>query len=181
MWTNAGGIAGNGIDDDGTGFVDEIHGANLITRSGIPLDDHGHGTHVAGTIGAVGNNGVGVVGVNWQVKMLALKFLSSTGSGNTADAIAAVEYATALKNRGINVVATNNSWGGGGFSTPLYNAIGNAKLAGILFVAAAGNSNNNNDTNPSYPSNYPQANIISVAATDSAGNKAYCSSYVQST
>src|SRR2546422_7906330 len=127
----------------------------------------GHGSHVAGTIGAVGNNAVGVVGVNWTVRLMACKFLSATGSGSTADAIDCLEYVKLMKDRGVNIVATSNSWGGGGFSQALFDAIEAHLHRGILFIAAAGNANpgSNNDTKPFYPAAYYLPNVISVAAT----------------
>jgi serine protease len=165
VFVNPGEIAGNGVDDDGNGYIDDVRGINAITGTGDPMDDNDHGTHVAGTIGAVGNDGVGVVGVNWNVTMMGLKFLSASGSGSTADAIECINYAVAMKNRGVNIRALNNSWGGGGFSQALEDAIRSADTAGILFVAAAGNSTVNNDTSPHYPSSYNVANVLAVAST----------------
>ncbi|MDQ3056325.1 MAG: S8 family serine peptidase, partial [Pseudomonadota bacterium] len=137
-----------------------------------------HGTHVSGTIAGVGGNGKGVAGVCWSgVKLISGKFLGRNG-GTTANAVSAIDYFNDLKSRhGINLVATNNSWGGGGFSQALQDAIGRANTANILFVAAAGNSGANNDTTASYPSNYPNANIIAVAATTSTGALASYSQY----
>jgi subtilisin family serine protease len=136
----------NGLDDDGNGFVDDINGWDCVNNDNNPFDDHFHGTHVAGTIGAVGNNGIGVVGVNWTVKLMALKFLNSSGSGTLADAVECVAYATDFKQRhGTNIVATNNSWGGGGFSSALRNAIIAGADEDILFIAAAGNNGSDND------------------------------------
>ncbi len=181
MWRNPGEIASNGVDDDGNGYVDDLYGINARTgaaQPGNPLDDHYHGTHVAGTIGAVGNNGIGVVGVNQRVKMMALKFLSSTGSGSLSDAIRAIDYATMMKNDyGVNVRVSNNSWGGGGYSAALENAIKRARNAGIIFVAAAGNSSVDTDSEPSYPSGYDVDNVVSVAAIDSSHNLATFSNY----
>ena len=180
VWTNPSEVGGNGLDDDGDGVVDDIHGFNAVANNGDPLDDNGHGTHVSGTIGAVGNNGVGVTGINWNIKIIGAKFLDSSGSGTTAGAINAIDYITRLKNRGVNIVATNNSWGGGGYSAPLQDAISRAGAAGIVFVAAAGNNGQNLDTTPSYPASYSNSNIISVAALDaSTGNLASFSNYGQ--
>jgi subtilisin-like proprotein convertase family protein/subtilisin family serine protease len=165
MWRNPGEVAGNGVDDDGNGYIDDIHGINTIAGSGDPMDDHDHGSHCAGTIGAVGGNGVGVAGVSWNVSMVGLKFLSAAGSGSTADAIEAINYAVALKNRGVNLRVLNNSWGGGGFSQALQDAIATANNAGILFVAAAGNNAGNNDSTPHYPSSYDVPNVLAVAST----------------
>lgn len=169
MWTNTGEVPGNGIDDDGNGVADDVHGANFVptVATGDPMDDNGHGTHVAGTIGAVTNNHLGVAGVNWETRIMALKFLSASGSGTTAGAIRAIEYAIA---NGANIM--NNSWGGGGFSRALEDAIREAHDAGILFVAAAGNSSQNNDTNPFYPASYDVPNVMSVMATDQDDDKA---------
>ncbi|MGH8525496.1 MAG: S8 family peptidase, partial [Gammaproteobacteria bacterium] len=144
------------------------------------LDDHG--THVAGTIGAKGRNGIGVAGVNWNVTIISAKFLGLFG-GTTANAIKAIDYITDLKTRqGLNIVATNNSWGGGGFSQALQDAIERANVANILFIAAAGNGGSdgvgdNNDATSNYPSNYPNANVIAVAAITSTGVKASFSNY----
>ncbi len=181
MWVNPGEIAGDQIDNDNNGVVDDVYGYNAITPTSPPLDDNNHGSHCAGTIGGVGNNSTGVVGVNWNVKMMALKFLSSSGSGSTAGAIAAIDYAVMMKNRGVNLRVLSNSWGGGGFSQSLKNSITAANTAGILFVAAAGNNAANNDITASYPANYPVANIISVAAIDRTGALASFSNYGVST
>ena len=112
IWTNPGEIAGNGVDDDGNGVIDDVHGFNAITNGGNPLDDNDHGTHCAGTIGGVGNNSVGVAGVNWEVSLMAIKFLSAGGSGSTADAIEGIDYAVGMKNAGVNLRVLSNSWGG---------------------------------------------------------------------
>ena len=153
-------LQANMWQDPATGY----YGKNCITGApnpNDPMDDNGHGTHVAGTIGAVGNNGVDVVGVNWQVKIMALKFMGSDGSGTTSDAIDCINYAI---KKGAHII--NASWGGYGYSQALRNAIESAKNAGILFVAAAGNEANDNDLTPLYPASYDLENIISVAATD---------------
>jgi subtilisin family serine protease len=177
IWRNPLEIAGNGIDDDKNGYIDDIHGINAIKNTGVPLDDNGHGTHVAGIIGAVGNNARGVVGVSWRVKLVGAKFLSSFGSGSIADAIKAVEYTTKLKKAGHNVIAANNSWSGRSFSKALMDAITAASEQGILFVAAAGNDHSNNDTNPLYPANYQVPNVISVASITSTGERSHFSNY----
>ncbi|MCB9497668.1 MAG: S8 family serine peptidase [Fibrobacteria bacterium] len=158
LWTNPGEIAGNGIDDDGNGYIDDIHGWDFAYDDNDPTDGHGHGTHCAGTIAGRGNNGVGVAGVMWQARVMALKFLTDAGSGSTSDAIDAVSYATAM-----NVPVTSNSWGGGGFSQGLLDVIS----VGGLFVAAAGNNGSDNDSYPFYPSSYLADNVLSVAATGS--------------
>jgi len=166
-WRNPGEVAGDRIDNDGNGFVDDVYGWDFANNDANPMDDEGHGTHVAGTIGAVGDNGTGVVGVNWQVSIMALKFLGANGSGTTSAAVAAVNYATRMRRDfGVNVVATNNSWGGGGFSAALRDAIAAGGDAGILFVAAAGNDAANTDVAPEYPASYAGTAVMSVAATD---------------
>jgi subtilisin family serine protease len=161
MWTNPGEIANNGIDDDNNGYIDDVYGINAITNSGNPMDDNNHGTHVAGTIGAVGNNGVGVTGVAWNVKLMALKFLAADGSGSSADAIECINYSLT---KGVHIL--NNSWGGGGFSQSLFNAINSAKDQGVIFVAAASNEGSDNDQAISYPSGFNIPNVVAVAATD---------------
>ena len=168
---NPGEIDGNGIDDDSNGLVDDVYGYDFAANDNTVFDgvDDDHGTHVAGTIGAVGGNGKGAAGVVWNVKMINAKFLGGTG-GTLANAIKAIDYFTDLKTRhGLNIVATNNSWGGGGFSQGLQDAIERANTAGILFIAAAGNSGTDNDTTPSYPASYPNANVIAVASITNTG------------
>ena len=177
IWTNPGEIAGDGLDNDGNGFPDDIHGWDFFNEDSDPFDDNGHGTHVAGTIGAVGNNGLGVAGVNWNVKLMGLKFLSASGSGLTTDAIRAVNYSTMMRERGVNLVATNNSWGGGGYDPTMENAIQAAGDQGVLFVAAAGNDGANIETGSYYPAGYSSNNIISVAATTSSDTLASFSNY----
>lgn len=175
---NPGEIAGNKIDDDGNGYIDDVYGWDFDGNNNTIFDGVGddHGTHVAGTIGAIGGNGKGVAGICWNVKLLDAKFLGNRG-GTTANAIKAVDYFTGLKAKGLNIVATNNSWGGGGFSQALKDAIDRANEAGILFIAAAGNSGTNNDVTASYPSNYTSANVIAVAAITSIGTLASFSQY----
>jgi subtilisin family serine protease len=161
MWVNPFEVAGDGIDNDGNGYVDDIRGWDFVANDNSVYDgtSDDHGTHVAGTIGATGGNGTGVVGVNWDVTMISLKFLGATG-GSTANAIKALDYVTDLKNRhGLNIVATSNSWGGGGYSQALHDAIIRSANKNILFVAAAGNGGSDgigdsNDTVANYPSNY---------------------------
>lgn len=177
MWTNEAEANGTaGVDDDGNGIVDDIHGYNAITNNGEMKDDHGHGSHTAGTIGAKGNDGAGIVGVAWDVKLMGVKFLSAEGGGSLADAIKAIDYTTKM-----GVDMTSNSWGGGGYSQALYDAIKRAGDAGILFVAAAGNSAADNDTDPEYPASYDLDNIVSVAAVDAAGQLAFFSCYGKTT
>ncbi|NJM61512.1 MAG: S8 family serine peptidase [Oscillatoriales cyanobacterium RU_3_3] len=175
-WRNTGEIAGNGVDDDNNGFVDDVHGYDFVNTDGDPMDDEGHGTHVAGTIGAVGNNNIGVVGVNHNVSLMHLKFLDSGGFGFTDNAARAIDYATRM---GAKVI--NASFGGGGYSQSMFDAISRANNAGVLFVAAAGNDANNNDLNPDFPTNYDLPNIISVAATDERDRLAWFSNYGRDT
>ena len=166
MWVNPGETPNDGIDNDGNGYIDDIHGIDCINDDSDPMDDGLHGTHVSGTIAAVGNNGLGVTGVNWEAKIMALKFLGADGSGSTSDAIECLAYAVKMKNeQGIDIRITNNSWGGGGFSQSLRDVIQTSADANMLFVAAAGNNATNTDNNPSYPASYNLDNIISVAAT----------------
>jgi subtilisin family serine protease/Ca2+-binding RTX toxin-like protein len=172
IWTNPGEIAGDGIDNDNNGYIDDIRGWDFAYNDNNPMDVQGHGTHVSGTIAGKGNNGVGVTGVAWNAKIMPLKFLDDTGSGSTSNAISAINYATA---KGVKI--TNNSWGGGGYSQALYDAINAAGQQGALFIAAAGNESNNNDTLPSYPASYNLANIISVASTTRTDSLSSFSNY----
>ncbi len=178
MWRNPGEIAGNGLDDDRNGFVDDVFGYDFVNNDGDPMDDHGHGSHCAGTIGATGDNGMGVAGVNWSSSIMALKFLSASGRGYISDAVRAVNYATMMRAQyGVNVRVTNNSWGGGGYSSAMAGAIQASNHAGILFVAAAGNSGSDNDRWGHYPSSYNLPNVLAVAATDPSDNLASFSCY----
>lgn len=178
---NPGEIPGNGLDDDGNGYKDDVYGWDFDGNNNTVYDGAGddHGTHVAGTIGAVGGNGIGVAGVNWNVKMMNAKFLGATG-GTSANAVKAVDYFTNLKTRATNpipIIATNNSWGGGGYTQSLFDAIQRANDAGILFVAAAGNSGANIDKRLSYPAAYSNPNVISVASITSTGSLSSFSNY----
>ena len=176
MWRNPGEIPGNGIDDDGDGFVDDVFGINAILNNGDPMDDNDHGTHVAGTIGAAANDGHPHVGVAWNVRLMACKFLDSNGSGAISDAIECINFAV---QHGARIL--NNSWGGGGFSQGLLDAITAARNQGVLFVAAAGNSAGNNDFSASYPASYDVDNIIAVAAIDRSDNLANFSNFGSNT
>ncbi len=160
------------VDNDASGRADDLIGWNFVSNTNDPLDDNGHGTHVSGTIGAMGNNALGVAGVNWQVQIAAFKFLSSSGSGSISNATAALNLAVA---NGIDI--SNNSWGGGGFSQTFLNSLTAAHNAGHIFVAAAGNSASNNDVTSAYPANYNVANVVSVAATTRTDTLASFSSY----
>ncbi len=191
-WTNPGetGLdangndkATNGIDDDGNGYVDDWHGWDFVNNDNDPMDDHGHGTHCAGIIGAKGNNGVGGSGINWDVSLVGLKFINGkTGEGDTAGAVQAIEYATKM---GFDI--TSNSWGGtvddsdsaddAGDEDVLLTAIKANTDAGHLFVAAAGNELSNNDKKPVLPASYDIDGILSVAASTSSDRLAFYSNY----
>ncbi|MCA1962943.1 MAG: S8 family serine peptidase, partial [Prosthecobacter sp.] len=171
LWSNPREVAGNGVDDDGNGFVDDVHGWDFFANDNDPTDENNHGTHCAGTIGAVGNNLNGVVGVCWQVSLVGIRFLGPNG-GTTSDAVESVNYARSL---GVNL--TSNSWGGGGYSALLQGAIQAAEAAGQLFVAAAGNDGQNTDLLPNYPSGYPLAGIVAVAASTDRDARATFSNF----
>ena len=178
MWRNPGETPGDGVDNDGNGYKDDVYGYDFLNNDGDPFDDYSHGTHVAGTIGAVGNNGVGVAGINWQAKIMALKFLSASGSGPISAAVSCLNYATMMRNTyGVNIRLTNNSWGGGAYSQAMNDAIVASGNAGMMFVAAAGNNASNNDTTTFYPASYNQPNVIVVAATDNKDTLASFSNY----
>jgi len=162
IWTNSREIPGNGLDDDRNGYVDDVRGWDFANNDNNPMDDHGHGTHCSGTIGAVGGNGIGVVGVCPTVRIMPLKFLTNTGGGATSNAILAIDYARV---NGAQIMS--NSWGGSGASQLLLESIQRARDAGILFLAAAGNNGSNVMTAPNYPAAYnlASANVVSVAST----------------
>jgi subtilisin family serine protease len=177
MWVNPGEIPGDNLDNDGNGFVDDVHGYDFFNGDGQPLDDQGHGTHVAGTIGAAGNNGIGVTGINWDIQIMALKFLGADGSGTTSDAIDAINYAVAN-----GATISNNSWGGDPYSQAMFDAISAARDAGHIFVAASGNGDAlgnglNNDADLFYPASYDLDNIIATGAVDHNDNLASFSNY----
>ena len=172
MWLNPGEVPGNGVDDDGDGYIDNVHGIDAVNGDGDPMDDNNHGTHCAGTIGARANNGHPHVGVAWEVRLMACKFLSADGWGYLSGAIECIDFAV---DNGAKVLS--NSWGGGGFSQSLYDTIERARDAGVIFVAAAGNSGTDTDNSPSYPSAYDLENIIAVAAIDRRGKRASWSNY----
>jgi len=177
LWTNPGEIAGNGIDDDGNGYVDDTQGWDFYFNDNDPNDGNGHGTHVAGTIGAKGNNAKGVTGVNWNCKLVSLRIANASGSISSSAAISAINYCVA---KGIKV--SNHSWGGGAYSQSMFNTISAARTAGHIVVAAAGNGGadgigDNNDSTPQYPASYNLDNIISVAAVNNDGNLASFSNF----
>lgn len=167
IWTNPKEIPGNGVDDDGDGYVDDVHGYDFVSADGDPMDDHGHGTHVSGTIGAVGNNQIGVVGVCWNVSLMGLKAFDDTGNGDVAASIEAIHYA--IQN-GARII--NASWGNNDKSRALQEAIAEAETAGVLFVAAAGNDNSDALF---YPAAYPH--VVAVAATDAKDRRAKFSNF----
>lgn len=164
-----------GVDDDGNGYVDDVYGYDFANNDGDPMDGHGHGTHCAGVIGAE-HNGIGIAGVMNDVQILAIKFLADNGSGTLEAALKSIDYATQM---GVDIMS--NSWGGGGRSEALYEAVKRAHDAGIIFIAAAGNSNTDNDVKPQYPANYKVENVISVGAHDGKGKKASFSCYGKKT
>jgi len=189
MWVNTREIADNGIDDDGNGYVDDVYGiapeySKIVKNIKIsdPMDVNGHGTHVAGIIGAVGNNGKGVVGVNWNVKILSCMATDPlTGLLNLDSILECYEYIASLKDRGENIKVINASYGGPNFSYHEFSAIQKLRERGILLVAAAGNYGKNNDVSPAYPCNYNLDNIICVASTDRNDNLSWFSNYGNST
>ena len=176
----------NGVDEDKNGYKDDLIGWDFANNDNDPFDDNGHGTHVSGTIGAMGGNGTGVVGVDWNVQIVAMKFMTANGSGSISGAVQAVNYFTTaakLAPASENFVATNNSWGGGGYSQALSDAVTLAAKSDILFIAAAGNSTTNNDVTANYPSNLSTTAgagyeaVIAVASLTETGGLSYFSSY----
>ncbi len=173
MWVNQAELNGKpGVDDDGNGFIDDVHGYHFVYPKNPGSDQNGHGTHCAGIIGAAGDNGLGVVGVNWKTNLMTAGFLSGSGSGSLEDAIKSIDYAVKM---GAKVISA--SWGSTEYSVALGEAIDRANKAGVVFVAAAGNDGKNNDKSSFYPANYDLPNLISVAAVDSSGRKASFSNY----
>ena len=182
MWTNAGETNNNGIDDDNNGFVDDYYGYDFRYNDSDPLDQNGHGTHTGGTVGAVGNNSLGVVGVNWNVKLMAIKIYSPSGTDTTsAMLINAYNYVRLMKNRGVNIRVTNNSYGGCneacGYDQATKDALDAMGNAGILNVFAAGNAGQNIETTPFYPASYTSPSVLSVASSTSTDTRSGFSNY----
>ncbi len=183
MWRNPGEISGNGVDDDGNGFIDDYYGYDFFYNDSDPTDDAGgHGTHTSGTIGAVGNNALGVVGVNWNVQLMAIKIYSPNGSDSTsAMLINAYNYVRMMKNRGVNIRVTNNSYGGCGeacgYDQATKDAIDALGDAGVLQVFAAGNSGQDVETTAFYPASYTSPSILAVAASNQFDNRASFSNF----
>ena len=166
-------------DDDLTSAdgIDDEHGFNVVADNGDPMDDNGHGTHCAGIIGAEGGNGIGIAGVNWNVKIMPLRFMNGDGTGTTKDAIEAINYVIDRKHAGVNVRIISASWGSTARSRALEDVIRQAYNEGILFVAAAGNAGSDNDQTPHYPSSYNLGNVVSVAALNRNDQLASFSNY----
>jgi len=169
IWRNPREIASNGVDDDKNGYVDDVHGWDFVDGDNTPQDGFGHGTHVAGIIGAVGNNGIGIAGVAWQVSILPVRFQNNSGVGYTGAAISALRYVNGLARAGVPIVAVNLSFGGGtSFSQTFQDAITTAGSLGITCVVASGNNGADTDIVPRYPGSYAGANVITVAAADAS-------------
>jgi subtilisin family serine protease len=174
LWRNPDEVAGNGIDDDGNGWVDDVFGIDTANDSrgndSDPFDQglngYYHGSLVAGVIGAVSNNGLGVAGVNWSVRIMAVRAIRASNLITVGDELNAIEYVLAMKNRGVNIRAVNMSYGGIPYSTAERDALAALQNAGILLCISAGNSGRNNDTTPIYPASHPLPGIIAVAASD---------------
>ncbi|HEX8196275.1 MAG TPA: S8 family serine peptidase [Pyrinomonadaceae bacterium] len=182
MWKNSGEIVGNGVDDDANGFVDDVYGWDFFYNDSDPWDENSHGTHVAGTVGAVGNNAVGVAGVNWNVRLMAIKIYNNTGFGSTsAMLVNAYNYVRMMKTRGVNIRVTSNSYGGCdeacGYDQATKDAIDRLGEADVLNVFAAGNENRNIETTPFYPASYTSPQILSVAASDQNDNRGSFSNF----
>lgn len=181
MWVNPHEIANNGIDDDNNGYIDDVHGINVITGSGDPMDDNGHGTFMAGIIGAEGDNNIGIAGIMHDVSLIACKFLDKNGAGSVSDAAKCLDYALDLSTReiGVKIVATNNSWGSNSGSVELYKAIERQREAGILFVTSSGSSASSLEESQIYPARYDLSNIIVVAKANKEGRLSSFSNYGQ--
>lgn len=172
IWRNTGEIPNNQIDDDGNGYIDDYYGANVIDPTLPPMDDNGHGSHVAGIIGAVGNNDSGTSGVAWRTQLMAIKAQNSSGRGTLADSVEAIDYAVV---NGAHII--NASWGSNTYSDALESALERARDKGVYIVAAAGNEGSHNDETPHYPSNSELENVIAVAAATELGGLAGFSNF----
>ena len=182
IWKNPGEINGNGIDDDANGFVDDYYGYDFFFNDSDPADENGHGTHTSGTIGAVGNNALGITGINWNVRLMAIKIYDSDGLGTTsAMLINAYNYVRMMKSRGVNIRVTNNSYGGCdeacNYDQATKDAIDALGDAGVLQVFAAGNDSRNIETTPAFPASYTSPSILSVAASNSTDDRAGFSNF----
>ncbi|MEI7780426.1 MAG: S8 family serine peptidase [Planctomycetota bacterium] len=177
MWKNPNETPGDGIDNDTNGYVDDVYGINAVTGTGNPMDDFGHGTMCAGLIGAVGDNAVGIAGVNWSVQIMAVKIGDANGNFSLAAEVAGIQYVVNQKVAGQNIAAANCSYGGYSFVQQEFDALNQLAQTGVTIVASAGNASNNNDANPHYPSNYTIPGLIAVAASDQADNLANFSNY----
>jgi subtilisin family serine protease len=181
IWSNPGEIPDNGIDDDSNGYIDDYHGYDFVNGDGAPMDDNGHGTHVSGTIAAIGDNGVGSVGIAWGTQVVAVKCLDSVGDGYTSTLVQSIDYVNMLHDAGVPIVAMNFSLGTDEYSKSLERAVKRAAARGIVMAAAAGNDTLDNDESPSYPANFDVPTMISVAATNSSGRLASYSNFGRST
>jgi len=182
MWTNVGEINNNGLDDDGNGLVDDFYGYDFFSNDSDPMDEHGHGTHTSGTIGAVGNNSIGVVGVSWNVRVMTIKIFNSSGSSATsAMLINAYNYVRMMKGRGVNIRVTNNSYGGCneacGYDQATKDAIDALGSAGVLQVFAAGNDGRDVDVHPLFPGSYTTPTIMSIANSTPADTRNVSSNF----
>lgn len=171
MWKNPREVAGNNLDDDGNGKIDDVYGWDFFNDDSDPMDDAFHGTHCAGTIGAVGNNGQGITGIAWKVKLAALRFMGADG-GYLSDAIDAIAYANLMRFK-----ITSNSWGGGGYSQALFDEVKKVNDNNYIFIAAAGNASINSDLTPRYPGSFELDAVVSVGSTDLNDKKSYFSNY----
>ena len=172
MWSNPGEIPGNGVDDDANGYLDDVDGWDFLGNDAIAQDDHNHGSHTMGTAAGVGSNGVGVAGVAWSARIMRLKICNQSGSCIGSAAVEATDYATENGAR-----LTSNSWGGGGYSQAMQDAIDRADAAGVLYIAAAGNNGRNIDSSPFYPASYDSPNVVSVANVTRFGSRSSSSNY----
>jgi hypothetical protein len=180
-WENEKEVAGNGIDDDANGYVDDRLGIDVATRQSDPMDAFGHGTHIAGIIGALPENQLGIRGLVPNVKIVAVKIFDDRGAGSLAGALEALEYVEQLRLRGVPIRAVNASWGGSGPSQALKETIERLGALGVIVAAAAGNQNNNNDQNPEYPASFSSPTLLSVAALNESGKRSNFSNFGSST